>query len=97
MNWEQITGGLKQMISRVNAKSNELTDEDLAIIAKQRDHLLGLLQKTYRCEKKQAEQELDWFTRRLQVARSHDGSAAGTDNAGSTYQIRQGSHATQAQ
>jgi uncharacterized protein YjbJ (UPF0337 family) len=86
MNWEQIKGGWKRMISRVKGTQDELTDEELAIVAQKRDQLIGFLQETYGCEKEEAEKELNRFTSRLAAARSRKEDLAATVGSGSECQ-----------
>ena len=65
MNWDQITGDWKQLKGKVKEKWGKLTDDDLTIIAGQRDQLAGLLQQKYGYAKDQAEKELNEFSHSL--------------------------------
>jgi uncharacterized protein YjbJ (UPF0337 family) len=65
MNWDQIKGNWKQMTGKVKEKWGKLTDDELTVIAGQRDQLIGVLQERYGYEKERAEEEVDDFTQGL--------------------------------
>jgi len=67
MNWDHIKGNWKQFQGKVKEKWGKLTDDDLTVVAGKRDQLVGVLQKRYSIAKDRAEQELDEFTRSLDV------------------------------
>jgi uncharacterized protein YjbJ (UPF0337 family) len=67
MNWDSIKGNWKQMTGKVKEKWGKLTDDDLTVVAGKRDQLAGALQKRYGMAKERAEQEIDEFTRALDV------------------------------
>ena len=47
MNWDQIKGDWKQMTGKVKEKWGKLTDNELTVIAGQREQLVGVLQERY--------------------------------------------------
>ncbi len=65
MNWDQIKGDWKQMTGKVKEKWGQLTDNELTVIAGQRDQLIGVLQERYGYEKERAEKEVNDFTQGL--------------------------------
>jgi len=65
MNWDQVLGNWKQVQGKVKEKWGKLTDNDLTMIAGQRDQLAGLLQQKYGYAKDQAERELYEFSHAL--------------------------------
>jgi uncharacterized protein YjbJ (UPF0337 family) len=61
MNWDQAKGKWKQMKGSVKTKWGKLTDDDLEVIAGQRDVLVGKIQERYGISKDAAlEQVEDW-------------------------------------
>jgi uncharacterized protein YjbJ (UPF0337 family) len=58
MNTDQIKGSWKQLKGKIKEKWGKLTDDDLTVIAGERDQLLGKLQERYGYTKEQAEKEL---------------------------------------
>lgn len=61
MNWDQVEGKWKQMKGQVKTRWGKLTDDDLDVIAGQRDQLVGRIQERYGIAKDQAEREVeDW-------------------------------------
>jgi uncharacterized protein YjbJ (UPF0337 family) len=65
MNWDQIKGDWKQMTGKVKEKWGKLTDNELTVIAGQREQLVGVLQERYGYEKDLAEKEVNDFTHGL--------------------------------
>jgi len=63
MNWDQMKGNWKLMKGKLREKWGKLTDNDLDVIAGNKDQLLGRLQREYGFRKEQAERELDEFCR----------------------------------
>lgn len=63
MNWEQIKGNWTQVKGQAKEKWGELTDDDLARIDGQREHLLGALQEKYGMAKEKAEEQIEEFER----------------------------------
>lgn len=61
MNWEQMSGKWNQAKGEVKKKWGKLTDDDLTVIAGNRDKLVGKIQERYGIAKEKAEQELsEW-------------------------------------
>ncbi|MGA2335954.1 MAG: CsbD family protein [Terriglobales bacterium] len=61
MNWDQAKGKWKQLKGSVKTKWGKLTDDDLEIIAGQRDLLVGKIQERYGISKDVALKQVeDW-------------------------------------
>lgn len=58
MNWDQAMGKWNQMKGAVKERWGKLTDDDLTVIAGNRDRLLGKIQERYGVTKEKAEQEI---------------------------------------
>ena len=71
MNWDQVAGNWKQMRGKVRQQWGKLTDDDLDVIAGQRDELIGRLQERYGWARDEAEKQADVFMRS-----THGGAAA---------------------
>jgi len=69
MNWDQISGNWKQFKGSVKERWGKLTDDDLTVVAGQRDKLAGLLQERYGYAKENADKELDEFSRTAKSVR----------------------------
>jgi uncharacterized protein YjbJ (UPF0337 family) len=64
MNWDRIEGNWKQIKGGVKERWGKLTDDDLDVIAGQRDQLCGRLQEAYGISKEGAEEQVrDWSER----------------------------------
>ena len=64
MNWDQAEGKWKQFKGSVKQRWGRLTDDDLDVIAGNRDRLVGRLQERYGIAKEEAEKEFDnWITK----------------------------------
>jgi uncharacterized protein YjbJ (UPF0337 family) len=63
MTWDEIAGRWKQFRGRVKERWGRLTDNDLEIIAGQRDQLVGTLQREYGYARSHAEAEVEAFCR----------------------------------
>lgn len=59
MNWDQIEGKWKQMKGSARKQWGKLTDDDLELIAGNRDQFAGRLQERYGIAKDEAEKQLD--------------------------------------
>jgi uncharacterized protein YjbJ (UPF0337 family) len=59
MNWDQMEGKWKQAKGSLKQQWGKLTDDDLNIIAGQRDKLVGKLQERYGYAKEEAQQRAD--------------------------------------
>jgi uncharacterized protein YjbJ (UPF0337 family) len=61
MNWDQIAGKWTQVKGQVKAKWGELTDDDLDVIAGNRDQLAGRIRERYGIQKEAAEDQIRDF------------------------------------
>ena len=59
MNWDQMEGKWKQMKGSLKTKWGKLTDDDLDVLAGQRDKLVGKLQERYGYAKEDAQRRAD--------------------------------------
>jgi uncharacterized protein YjbJ (UPF0337 family) len=59
MNWDQVSGKWNQMKGAVKEKWGKLTDDDLTVIAGNRDRLLGKLQERYGITKEKAAEQVE--------------------------------------
>lgn len=59
MNAEQLKGSWNRVKGKIRQKFGKLTDDDLEIVAGQRDVLIGKLQERYGYARERAEQEAD--------------------------------------
>jgi uncharacterized protein YjbJ (UPF0337 family) len=59
MNWDQIEGKWKQYRGEVKEKWGRLTDDELDVIAGNRDKLIGKLQEKHSLSKEEAERQLE--------------------------------------
>jgi uncharacterized protein YjbJ (UPF0337 family) len=59
MNWDQIAGKWNQTKGSVKKRWGKLTDDDLTVIAGNRDKLLGKIQERYGITKERAEEEIN--------------------------------------
>jgi uncharacterized protein YjbJ (UPF0337 family) len=70
MNWNRIEGDWKQFKGNIKMRWGKLTDDQLDVIAGQRDVLAGKIQEAYGISKDQAEKELDeWQERQKETTR----------------------------
>jgi uncharacterized protein YjbJ (UPF0337 family) len=67
MNWDQIEGKWKQLRGEMKAKWGRLTDDELDVIAGNRDKLIGKLQEKHGLNREQAERELDEWQRYVRI------------------------------
>jgi uncharacterized protein YjbJ (UPF0337 family) len=65
MNWDQGEGKWKQYTGQIREKWGNLTDDDLHVIAGQRDELIGKIQERYGLAKEKAAKEVDSFVKTL--------------------------------
>ena len=59
MNWHQIAGKWQQYRGQVKEKWGRLTDDELDIIAGNRDKLVGTIQEKHGLSKEHAERQLE--------------------------------------
>ena len=58
MNWDQAKGKWTQMKAEVRKKWGKLTDDDLDVIAGERERLVGKIQERYGIAKEEAEKQV---------------------------------------
>jgi uncharacterized protein YjbJ (UPF0337 family) len=58
MNWEQAKGQWTQLKGSVRKQWGKLTDDDLDVIAGQREKLVGKIQERYGIAKEEAERQI---------------------------------------
>ena len=58
MNWDQIEGKWKQMKGSAKQQWGKLTDDDLDVIAGERERLAGVIQQRYGITKEEAERQI---------------------------------------
>ncbi len=63
MNWDRISGGWKQYSGRIREKWGKLTDDDVQMIAGQRDQLVGRIQERYGIARDEAQRQVDEWAR----------------------------------
>ena len=71
MNWGQITGKWKQMKGLVKTRWGKLTDDDLDVIAGQKDQLVGRIQERYGVAKEEAQRQVDDWGRTQSEEKAH--------------------------
>jgi len=68
MNWDQVAGNWKQLRGGIREQWGKLTDDDLDVIAGQRDQLVGKLQERYGWAREEAERQADAFIKKTKAA-----------------------------
>ena len=72
MNWDRIEGNWKQVAGKVKAQWGKLTDDELDVVAGNRDQLSGIIQEHYGIAREEAERQVEkwqhgadesWFNR----------------------------------
>jgi len=58
MNWDRVQGQWKQMKGKAKTKWGKLTDNDLDVIAGQKDQLVGRIQERYGIQKDEAQRQV---------------------------------------
>jgi uncharacterized protein YjbJ (UPF0337 family) len=58
MNWDQVKGKWTQMKGEVRKKWGKLTDDDIDVIAGERERLVGKIQERYGIAKEEAEKQV---------------------------------------
>ena len=61
MNWDTVKGDWKQFKGKVKEAWGKLTDDELDVIAGQRDQLVGAIQKRYGIAREEAESQVQKF------------------------------------
>ena len=59
MNWDQVQGNWKQMKGALKERWGKMTDDDLTMIAGQRDKFVGVVQERYGIAKEEAQRMAD--------------------------------------
>jgi uncharacterized protein YjbJ (UPF0337 family) len=72
MNWDQLQGKWKQSKGQIREKWGKLTDDDLDVIAGQRDQLVGRIQERYGIAKEVAQEQADAFVKAMNDADAED-------------------------
>lgn len=65
MNWDQIQGKWTQIKGKAKVQWGKLTDDELDVLAGNRDQLVGKIQERYGYTRDRAEREVDDFSRGL--------------------------------
>jgi uncharacterized protein YjbJ (UPF0337 family) len=65
MNWDQVQGNWTQLKGAVREKWGDLTDDDVDVIAGNREQFVGRLQERYGMMREEAERNVDAFVRDL--------------------------------
>jgi uncharacterized protein YjbJ (UPF0337 family) len=78
MNWDQIEGKWKQLKGSVRQKWGKLTDDDLELIAGNRDEFAGRLQERYGIAKDEAERQLAEWQKSVSDPGSTTGARSGS-------------------
>lgn len=76
MNWDQIEGKWVQMKGSLKERFGKLTDDDLKVIAGNRDKFLGKLQERYGVHKEEAQRLADEWIRSIgatETQKTHTG------------------------
>lgn len=63
MNSDQMAGKWKQMKGSVKTRWGKLTDDDVDVIAGQKDQLVGRIQERYGIAKEEAQKQVDDWSR----------------------------------
>jgi uncharacterized protein YjbJ (UPF0337 family) len=77
MNWDQIAGKWKQSKGRIRERWGKLTEDDLEVIAGEREQLVGLLQERYGVVKDAAEEQINEFLKSCHEETADQKRAAG--------------------
>ena len=67
MSWDRIEGSWKQFKGKVKERWGKLTDDDLDVIAGERDQLSGKLQKAYGISEGEADRQIADFAETTRV------------------------------
>ncbi len=59
MNWDRIEGNWKQIKGKAKVQWGKLTDDDLDVVAGNRQQLAGRVQERYGISKDEAEKQVD--------------------------------------
>jgi uncharacterized protein YjbJ (UPF0337 family) len=67
VNWDQLEGKWKQFRGQVKEKWGRLTDDELDVIAGNRDKLIGKLQEKHGLSKEEAERQLEEWQKYVRI------------------------------
>lgn len=67
MNWDTIEGRWTQVRGRLREEWGKLTDDDITVVAGQRDQLIGVLQNRYGIARAELERQVEEFERRVKT------------------------------
>ena len=70
MNWDQIEGQWKQMKGALRERWGKLTDDDLDVIAGNRDKFVGKVQERYGIAREEAQKKADEWAQSMREAES---------------------------
>ena len=65
MNWDQIEGNWKQFKGSAREQWGKLTDDDLDVVAGNRDRLAGKIQERYGVAREDAEKQIETYRSRV--------------------------------
>ncbi len=72
MNWDRVEGKWKQVKGSAKIRWGKLTDDDLDVIAGQRDQLVGRIQERYGIAKDEAQRQVEEWNRTLDKEREYE-------------------------
>ena len=72
MNWDQTEGKWKQLKGSVKEHWGKLTDDDLTVIAGNRDKLIGKVQERYGIAKEEAQRRADEWLKSVRTTEEHE-------------------------
>ncbi|HXH12097.1 MAG TPA: CsbD family protein [Alphaproteobacteria bacterium] len=67
MNWDQIEGQWQRYRGRVKEQWGHLTDDELDVIAGNRDQLVGKIQEKHGLSKEEAERQLEEWQKYVKI------------------------------
>jgi uncharacterized protein YjbJ (UPF0337 family) len=70
MNWDQVEGQWKQMKGSLRERWGKLTDDDLDVIAGNRDKFIGKVQERYGIAREEAQKKADEWLASIREAAS---------------------------
>ena len=85
MNWDRISGNWMQWKGRVQERWGKLSNDELDVIAGQRDQLSGRIQEAYGLSKEEAERQLRNWERNLAVDYEEGDLVVDDEGPGSTH------------
>lgn len=67
MNWNEISGQWTQLKGKLKEQWGKLTDDELEIVARNREKFIGKLQEQYGWSKDEAERQLEEWQRYVKI------------------------------